>query len=273
MPLNDRRNNPHEVSFKRCPDDRFHLNMQIHYTSRSFTSNPFPIHNLSLGIKTIILRSIFLLLVLISTRGIAQIRVSIATDISFVRNFSPEQEFWAIGQTVQGGFHFSKRETGYVWMNYFINGKFSNDRIATSKSGTAPDTIAYTAKSIWNPREFSIGLKHYWKGSFADETQWNLYSITGFGINWTNVETSFTPSFDTAHYGYHTPIYGSGKFTKLTLDLGIGAEMSVGGNFFVYSDVRLALPASHYPSPWTANNTNVPLPLMIGFGARILFGY
>jgi hypothetical protein len=247
--------------------------MLINYTSHLIKCNLFALHHLPLSTKTNFLRSIFLFFILASTQCFAQPRISIATDLTFVRNFSPEQQFWAIGQTVQGGFHFSKKETAYVWMNYFINGKFSVDRIATAKSGTAPDTIAYTAKSIWNPREVSIGLKHYWKGAFDDQHQWNLYSITGFGINWTNVETSFVPAFDTAHYGYLAPISGVGEFTKLTFDLGVGAEMSVGGNFFVYGDVRMALPASHDPSPWTANNTNVPLALMIGFGARILFGY
>src|SRR5689334_6911127 len=121
-------------------------------------SNLFPCLVYLYPPRASIVKSILLFIVFLTSQSYAQIRVSIATDLTFVRNFSPEQEFWAIGQTVQGGFHFSKKETGYVWMNYFINGKFSNDRIAISKSGTAPDTIAYTAKSTWNPREFSVGL-------------------------------------------------------------------------------------------------------------------
>ena len=231
------------------------------------------VHLLSLPLKTNLLRSILLFLLFVKTHGYAQIRASISTDLSLVRNFSTDQHFWALGQTVQGNFHFSKKETVYAWVNYFVNGKFRNNRTATAKPGQSPDMINYKVKSVWNAREISIRLKHYWIGAFNSETGWNIYSIAGLGLNWTNVENIFTPAFDTAHYNYYAPIEGSGQFTRLTLDLGGGVEKSLGGNFFLYGDLRTALPASDYPSPWTANNKNVPLPLILGFGARILFGY
>lgn len=198
---------------------------------------------------------------------------SFATDFSLMRNFSPNQEFWAVGQTVQFNYHFNQKQTAYAWLNYFTPGKFSNDFIANSKSSTtSPSQIPFSAKAQWNIGHISLGWKHYVKGGFNTETGYNLYSIAGFGLMITNVENVFSQAIDTSLYTAPTT-EGSGKFYRLTLDLGGGVEVPVGGSFFMYGDLRTWIPTSDYPSPYLHSNKNVPLPFLLTAGVRILFGH
>lgn len=188
-----------------------------------------------------------------------------------MRNFSPKQKFWALGQTVQFNFHFTKRETAYAWLTYYTAGKFKNNFVATAKSGsTNPQTIPFRAAAKWRNNEVSLGWKHYFKGDFDAETGWGFYGTAGFGLMFTKVENVFTPGIDTSLY--FTPLrMGNDEFKRLTIDLGMGVELPLGGDFFLYSDVRTWIPTSNYPSPSLHNNKNVPLPFMIAVGLRVLF--
>ena len=196
-----------------------------------------------------------------------------AQDLTLMRNFSPRQKFWTVGATVQANFHFSNKETGYAWLNYYIPGKFRNEFTATAKSPTTvPSTFKFRAAANWRNNEVSLGWKHYFKGGYDAETGWNLYSIAGFGLMFTRVDNSFTPAIDSSLYNTPT-LAGSSEFYRLTVDLGAGAEFPVGGNFFLFGDVRTWIPTSDYPSPYLHSNKNVPLPFMLSAGMRILFGY
>lgn len=220
------------------------------------------------------MRNILVFLFLFCSVGsYAQIRFSVAPDLSLMRNFSPKQKFWALGETVQFNFHFNKKETGYAWISYYTPGKFSNRFVATAKlANTSPSAIPFKASAKWRNNEVSLGWKHYFRGSFDAATGWNWYSIAGFGLMFTKVENVFTPSVDTSLY--NTPMLpGHSEFYRLTLDLGTGVEFPIGGNFFLYSDARTWIPTSDYPSPYLHSNKNVPLPFMISGGMRILFGY
>lgn len=203
----------------------------------------------------------------------AQIRFSMAQDISLMRNFSPKQKFWALGATLQANFHFNKKQTAYAWLNYYTPGKFRNDFIATAKSqAIIPSSIRYRASASWRNNEVSFGWKHYFRGSYDAEEGWNLYTLAGFGLMFTKVENIFSPAVDTSRY--NIPVWsGTSKFYRLTLDLGAGVEFPIGGNFFLYGDLRTWIPTSDYPSPYLHNNKNVPLPFMASGGMRILFGY
>lgn len=205
--------------------------------------------------------------------GHTQIRLSVAPDLSIMRNFSPKQKFWSLGQTVQFNFHFNSKQSAYAWITYYTPGKFKNNFTATSKSsGTIPSTIPFKAAAKWRNNEVSMGWKHYFKGSFDAEAGYNIYSLAGFGLMFTKVENIFSPAIDTSLY--NTPTHtGSSEFYRLTIDLGAGAEFPIGGNFFLYGDVRTWIPTTDYPSPFLHNNKNVPLPFMISGGMRILFGY
>jgi hypothetical protein len=215
--------------------------------------------------------AIFLLLSCIY--GHAQIRISVAPDLSLMRNFSPKQKFWSLGQTIQFNFHFNAKQSAYAWLTYYTPGKFENNFNAIAKSQTTtPSVIPFKASAKWRNNEVSVGWKHYFKGSYDAEAGYNIYSIAGFGLMFTKVENIFEPAIDTSLYTTPT-LSGNSEFYRLTIDLGTGVEFPIGGNFFLYSDVRTWIPTSDYPSPYLHNNKNVPLPFMISGGMRILFGY
>ena len=215
----------------------------------------------------------FAFAVLFSVSVHAQIRFSVAPDISLMRNFSPQQKFWALGETIQLNFHFDPKQTAYAWITYYTAGNFHNPFIATAKSSTTiPSAIPFTAYAVWRNNEISLGWKHFFKGSFDAANGYNIYSTMGFGLMFTKVQNTFTPAVDTSVYNTPTN-YGNSNFYRLTFDIGAGAEFPLGANFFLYSDVRTWIPTTSYPSPFLQNNKNVPMPFMIAAGMRVLFGY
>jgi len=215
---------------------------------------------------------IIVLFTLSSICSQAQIQFGFATDLSVMRNFSPEQEFWCVGQTVQFNFHFNRKQTAYAWLNYYTPAKFKNQFTASAKSpNTIPSILPFSALAKWNIGQVSVGWKHYFKGGFDAEASYNLYGSAGFGLMITKVENILTPTIDTTFYTIPTQA-GTDKFYRLTLDLGAGVEFPVGGSFFLYGDVRTWLPTSDYPSPYLHSNENVPLPLILSVGMRLLFG-
>lgn len=190
-----------------------------------------------------------------------------------MRNFSPGQKFWSLGGTVQFNIHFSKKESGYGWITYYVPGKFSNKFIAEAKSpATVPQALPFKAAANWRSNEVSLGWKHYFKGSFDAETGWNLYGLAGFGLMFTKLENVFTPAVDTALYTTPT-LPGKSEFYRLTLDLGGGVEFPVGANLFLFGDARTWIKASDDPSPYLHHTKRVPLPVIASGGIRILFGY
>lgn len=215
--------------------------------------------------------TVFLLLACLFGRS--QIRLSVAPDLSLMRNFSPDQKFWSLGETIQFNFHFNAKQSAYAWITYYTPGKFQNDFRAIAKlSSTVPASIPFKAFAKWRSNEVSLGWKHFFKGSFDAETGYNIYSIAGFGLMFTKVQNIFAPAIDTSLYTTST-LPGNSQFDRLTVDLGAGIEFPIGGNFFLYGDVRTWIPTTHYPSPFLHSNRNVPLPFMISGGMRILFGY
>jgi hypothetical protein len=220
-------------------------------------------------------RNLFAALLLFSFfSGAAQTRVSLATDLTVLYNFSPQQKFWAFGQTLQGNFHFTGKESAYAWVMYFTDGKFKNDYVANAKSpATVPATIQYTVNSTWDFRHMSLGWKHYFRGGFDIEEGWSLYGAAGFGLLFADVSNSYNFDVDTAQYVTDAPASGSGSFSKMTVDLAAGAEIPLGGGFSAYGEIRTWLPSSHDPSPYVVDNNNVPRLLMINAGIRILLGY
>lgn len=201
----------------------------------------------------------------------AQVDFSIGTGLSGLRNFSPQQSFWAIGQTVQTVFHFSPKESAYAWLDYYTEGKFKNNFIATAKtSSVLPQQLNYTATGRLTYRHVSVGWKHYFKGSFNEEKKINYYGLAGFGFLFARVRN--TVPVDTVLYNV-VPRRGEDRIRKLTFDLGAGAEQPLGGNFFLFADGRIWLPASSNSSPYLTNQRNVPLAFMLSAGLRVLMFY
>jgi len=202
----------------------------------------------------------------------AQAAFSVGTDLSLLHDFTKDQQFTSFGQTVQLNFHFSKKESLYTWISYYTNGKYKNDLIALPRFlSTTPPSVAYSSSSQIGYRQISVGWKHYFKESFEAEAAHAIYGLAGFGIMFGRVENSFNKIIDTAKYRV-AQLPGSGKFTRLTFDIGLGVDVPIGTGFYFYGELRTWLPASDFPSRYLYNNDG-PRVLLINGGLRLLFDY
>lgn len=200
-----------------------------------------------------------------------QLQFSIATDLGLQRSFKKEQQYWAVGQTVHGHFHFTPKDGAYVWVSYYSTGKFNNDLTATAKlPATNPQKINYVNNAQMRFKHISIGWKHYLKGADNSEESWNLYGYAGFGLMLGRIQNSHSVSIDTVLY--NVPVRsGKANFKRLTFDLGLGWEIPIGGDVFFYTEGRVWIPASGYPSKYIFINRNAPLVGSLNFGIRIFF--
>jgi len=214
------------------------------------------------------------LFVLLSFTALSQ-QYSFVTDLSVLRNFSPNQKFWSIGQNFQANINISKKESAYIGFAYFRNGSFRNYFLTHARSSsTTPQDLPYKVTGTWGMREISLGWKHYFKGAYDAEEGWNLYGVAGFGFMYARVNNTYNTIIDTTLYMQPlAPASGNGKLNRLTFDLGLGYEYPMGGNFFIYGEGKTWLPASNYPSPYLHSNRKVPFPVIASLGIRILFGY
>jgi hypothetical protein len=118
-------------------------------------------------------RSLLAIGLLISVSVSAQLDFSLATGLSGLHNFSPQQHFWGFGQTIQTNFHFSPTQTAYVSLDFYTEGKYKNNFTAIAKSSlTQPEQLAYTATGRINYRQFSLGLKHYFFGTYNSDKKY-----------------------------------------------------------------------------------------------------
>lgn len=205
----------------------------------------------------------------------AQTVFSLGTNVSLFRNTSPQQKFWTVGQYIEGYAHFSKKESGYAWINYATESNFKNTFSAVAKDPqTVPSSLNYTINSKWRFNQFSLGWKHYIKGSFDNEASWNLYSLVGFGLAYVHIDNTYESVVDTTLYSAENlPSQGSNTYKKLTFDLGLGVDYALGSDLYLYGDVRAWLPASDKTSTYLINNKNAPQPIIFSVGIRILFSH
>jgi hypothetical protein len=200
-----------------------------------------------------------------------QTQFSIATDLGLQHSFKKEQRYWAGGHTVQVQLHFTAKDGAYAWISYYSNGNFSNNVTATAKSiATLPQQINYVNKAVMRFKQFSIGWKRYLKGNAYAEEGWNLYGYAGFGIILGRVDNTHSVSLDTAVYNVPVRV-GKANFKRLTLDLGLGWELPLGADVFLYAEGRAWVPTTDYPSKYIFVNDNAPLVGMANVGLRILF--
>ena len=206
-----------------------------------------------------------------SAMAFAQTRFSIASDFGLQRSFKKGQQYWAGGHTIQAQFHFAPKDGAYIWISYYTNGKFSNNVTATAKSiTTSPQQINYVNNAVMRFKQISIGWRKYLKGTFNAEEGWNIYAYAGFGLILGRIENTHSVSIDTVVY--YVPVrIGKANFKRLTLDLGLGWEVPLGGDIFFYAEGRAWIPTTDYPSKYIFVNDNAPLVGMINAGIRILF--
>jgi len=219
-------------------------------------------------------KTISLLVLCISYQpAFSQVRVSVATDISAQRSLKEDQRFWALGQNIVFDWHFSSKGTAYGLISYYSVGKFKNSLTATAKSPTtSPQEIGFTNDAEVRFHQISIGWKQYLVGKFDAEIKWNLYTITGFGLLFGKANNSFSMVIDTSLYNPPAyPVSGKGHFKRLTFDLGLGWEIPVSAAAFVYSEGKIWIPTTDYPSKYLLVNDNAPLVAILSVGLRILF--
>ena len=196
---------------------------------------------------------------------------SLATDLSIQRNFKKQQSYWAFGHTTQTLFHLTPKDGIYLWFVYYSNGKFKNNLTADAKSPlTTPQQVNYTNSARMRLKQFSIGWRKYIIGTPDAEKHWNLYGFAGFGLMFGKVQNTHSVVIDTALY--NVPVRsGEGDFKRLTMDVGLGWEMPLGGDLFFYTEGKVWIPTTNYPSKYIFINNNAPFVATFGAGVRVLF--
>jgi len=213
--------------------------------------------------------SLFILLTV--TASAQPPKFSFGTDADVIRSFKKEQKFWSIGQTIVANIHFTKKNTLYIWAAYTGNGRFENQLVATAKSPTTtPTQLNYKNSANMKGSHISIGLKHYFRGHYFSEQEWNLYGGAGFGLKLGKIENKHSIAIDTATYDVPV-LAGNAKFKRLTFDLMLGFEQPLGGAIYFYAEAKLMIPTTDYPSPYILINENAPLTGSVNLGLRLFF--
>ena len=205
--------------------------------------------------------------------ALSQVRISGSTDLMILRSFKNDQRFWAVGQNIIVDWDFTSKGGVYASLSYSSYGKFTNELSATAKAATtSPQQISFDNNAQIRFEQISLGFKHYFVGSTDAEVNWNLYTITGFGLMFGRVTNDYSTSIDTSLYNApQQPVNGKGHFKRLTLDLGVGWEIPLSADFYLYASGKVWIPTSDYPSKYLFVNDNAPLIAMFGIGVRILF--
>ncbi len=203
----------------------------------------------------------------------SQVKFSFATDASLLRNFDGKQPFTVFGQSIHAQWHMDDLSTIYSFLTYHLDGKYKSKLVAMAKQpSTVPATINFTNSSAMRLRQISIGLKRYFAGTYKTLESFNIYALGGFGLIIGSATNNFSSAIDTTQYLVQNNIInGTGKFKRLSFDLGLGFEVPVGYELFLFSEVRIHIPTSEYPSNYLLKNNNAPLLGSINLGVRLLF--
>ena len=203
----------------------------------------------------------------------AQVKFSLATDVSLIHCFDDQQKFTSVGQTVIPQWHFDHKSTLYGWFSYHANGEYTTTLTATAKSpATQPQSFNFNNESAMRLRQISIGYKRYLLGSFENLEKFSLYAAGGFGLMFGTASNTFSTYIDTARYTINSKVvHGTGDFKRLTFDVTGGIEFPVAYEIFVYSEIRMHFPTTDYPSSYLVKSSNAPFLCGINLGIRVLF--
>lgn len=200
-------------------------------------------------------------------------KFSLATDLSVLHNFDKVQKFTAVGQTIIPQWHLDKKNTIYIWFNYHTAGKYKAGLTADARSSsTQPQMINFNSSSSMRLRQFSVGLKRFLKGYYDDLSGFNIYGTAGFGLIIGTASNNFSRTIDTTLYHVkNNVINGSGDFKRLSFDIAGGIEFPISYEIFIYSEIRVNIPTSSYPSGYLIKNSNNPFTGAFNFGIRVSF--
>lgn len=116
----------------------------------------------------------------------------------------------------------------------------------------------------------SLGWRKYLKGSSDIEKGWNIYGFAGFGLLLGDVDNTHSVFIDSVMYTI--PVRsGKASFKRMTFDMGIGWETPIGGDLFFYTEGKVWIPTTGYPSKYILANNNAPFVAMLGAGIRVVF--
>ncbi len=196
---------------------------------------------------------------------------SFGSDMGLYRNFAEGQHFNSIQHTLHLDFHLVQKDGIRVSFSHGSAGKFSNAVTALAKTGsTQPQQINYTNKASLKMRRLSVAWKRYLLGRPDLEKGGNLYGTAGFGLLLGRITNSHDRLTDSSLY--QLPVLaGEGKFKRLSFDLSLGGEIPAGPDFYIFTEARVFIPSSDYPSPYLYKNKNAPFGGLLCFGLRILF--
>jgi hypothetical protein len=202
----------------------------------------------------------------------AQIKLSVATDISLLHNFDGKQKFTVAGQSLIPQWHFDQKSTLYAWFTYHSNGKYKSNLVASAKSSsTQPQTISFTNQSEMRLRQFSLGIKKYMYGAYDKLENFSVYVAGGFGLIIGSASNTFSSYIDTAVYTIQNNVTnGTGDFKRLTLDITGGVDFPVAFEIFIYTEIRMHIPTTNYPNSYLLKNSNAPFLGGINLGIRVL---
>ena len=221
----------------------------------------------------LLINTFFVLLLLSFNPVKSQVKFSLATDISLLRNFEKDQKFTVFGQSIYPQWHLDRKNSFYAWLDYHTNGKYRTPLTATAKSpSTQPQVISFTNNSEMRLRQVSLGIKRFIIGGFDDLEGLNFYGTGGFGLVFGRLTNTFSPGIDTSLYSIQNNIAsGTEKFKRLTLDVSGGFEFPISYEIYIYSEVRVNFPTSNYPDNYFFKNAKAPLFGSINIGMRVSF--
>ncbi len=188
-----------------------------------------------------------------------------------MRSLKEGQRYWGIGQTVIGHFNFSPKDGAYAWICYYSEGDFTNYVTAYAKSpSTVPQSIPYDNIGHMGLKQISLGWKHYLVGNSEAEDGVNFYGQVGLGLMFGTATNDQSVVIDSSKY--NMPVLpGTGKFKRLTYDLGLGVETPLSPDIFLYLEGRMLIPSTDYPSNYLVVYDDAPLVGVISLGLRLFF--
>ncbi|RZL98076.1 MAG: hypothetical protein EOO88_61395, partial [Pedobacter sp.] len=158
---------------------------------------------------------------------------SLTSELSIVRSFKEKQQFWGIGPAIKFLSHINPKESFYASFGYYSPERVENRVIAAAKSNaTVPSYLLFENTSTISLHQISLGYHRYLKGSCMEESKWNIYGFAGFGIILGKVNNTQSVVVDTSRYT--TPVLeGRSGFKRLTVDVGLGTEVNLGGQLYL----------------------------------------
>lgn len=196
---------------------------------------------------------------------------SLSSEFSLVRSFKKDQRFWGMGPGIRFMSHATPKESFYAFFGYYSPETVKNRGVAAAKlPTTTPAYLLVDNRSSIRLQQISLGYHRYFLGSCNREKGANVYGFGGLGIILGRVTNTPLVPIDTSLYT--VPVLpGSSGFKRLTVDFGLGTEVNIGSQIYLYGEFKCWLPASSYSNPYMFVNEKAPVTGFFSGGLRVYF--